>query len=130
LIKELAGKGKTFLVTTHYMDEAERLCARVAVVDHGKIIALGTPAELIASLGGDHVVEFDVTGGCRIAEEELAALPAVQEAFRKLMEAGSVERECGVKIAAANQAPGTLNRRRINPSRTTVRVWSSTLTTW
>jgi ABC-2 type transport system ATP-binding protein len=46
------------LLTTHYMDEAERLCDRVAVVDHGKVIALGSPRELIAGLGGEHVVEF------------------------------------------------------------------------
>jgi ABC-2 type transport system ATP-binding protein len=45
------------------MDEAERLCDRVAIVDHGKVIALGSPAELIRSLGGDHVVEFAVDGG-------------------------------------------------------------------
>ena len=51
------------MLTTHYMDEAERLCDRVAIVDHGKVIALGTPRELIASLGAEHVVEFAVTGG-------------------------------------------------------------------
>jgi ABC-2 type transport system ATP-binding protein len=45
-------------LTTHYMDEAERLCDRVAIIDHGKIIAHGSPAELIARLGGDHIVEF------------------------------------------------------------------------
>ena len=50
--------GRTVLLTTHYMDEAERLCDRVAIVDHGRIIALGTPPELIARLGGEHVIEF------------------------------------------------------------------------
>src|SRR5438270_1263644 len=50
--------GRTVLLTTHYMDEAERLCDRVAVVDRGKVIALGTPAELIASLGGHEIVEL------------------------------------------------------------------------
>jgi ABC-2 type transport system ATP-binding protein len=45
-------------LTTHYMDEAERLCDRVAIIDQGKIIAQGPPAELIARLGGDHIVEF------------------------------------------------------------------------
>ena len=48
------------LLTTHYMEEAARLCDRVAVVDHGKVIALGTPRELIASLGAEHVIEFAV----------------------------------------------------------------------
>jgi len=50
-------------LTTHYMDEAERLCDRVAIVDHGQVIALGTPRELIASVGGDHIVEFSVAAG-------------------------------------------------------------------
>ncbi len=62
LIEEFKHGGRTVLLTTHYMDEAERLCDRVAVVDHGKVIALGTPAALIASLGADHVVEFRVEG--------------------------------------------------------------------
>ena len=62
IIRDLRRRGRTILLTTHYMDEAERLCDRVAVVDHGKIIALGTPAELIASLRGEHVVEFAVNG--------------------------------------------------------------------
>jgi ABC-2 type transport system ATP-binding protein len=46
------------LLTTHYMDEAERLCDRLAIIDHGQIIAAGTPSELIARLSGHHVVEF------------------------------------------------------------------------
>jgi ABC-2 type transport system ATP-binding protein len=58
LISGFRARGKTVLLTTHYMDEAERLCDRVAVVDHGKVIALGSPRELIAELGGEHVVEF------------------------------------------------------------------------
>src|SRR5262249_32745647 len=58
ILRGLRSQGRTILLTTHYMDEAERLCDRVAVVDHGKVIALGTPAELIARLGGDHFIEF------------------------------------------------------------------------
>jgi len=50
------------LLTTHYMDEAERLCDRLAIVDHGQIIAEGTPPDLIDRLGGHHVVEFAVSG--------------------------------------------------------------------
>jgi ABC-2 type transport system ATP-binding protein len=63
LITELKASGRSIVLTTHYMDEAERLCDRVAVVDHGRVIALGTPRELIAGLGAEHVVEFTVTGG-------------------------------------------------------------------
>jgi ABC-2 type transport system ATP-binding protein len=58
LIEEFKLAGRTILLTTHYMDEAERLCDRVAIMDHGKIIALGTPRELISSIGVEHVVEF------------------------------------------------------------------------
>ena len=61
LVDELKRAGRTIILTTHYMDEAERLCDRVAIMDHGRIIALGTPQQLIASVGGDHVVEFAVT---------------------------------------------------------------------
>ena len=62
IVRDLRRRGRTILLTTHYMDEAERLCDRVAVVDYGRLIALGTPAELIASLKGEHVVEFAVNG--------------------------------------------------------------------
>ncbi len=58
VVSRFRGGGGTVLLTTHYMEEAQRLCDRVAVVDRGRVIALGTPAELIAALGADHVVEF------------------------------------------------------------------------
>jgi ABC-2 type transport system ATP-binding protein len=54
--------GGTVLLTTHYMDEAERLCDRLAIVDHGQVIAEGTPSDLIERLGGHHVVEFQASG--------------------------------------------------------------------
>jgi ABC-2 type transport system ATP-binding protein len=62
IIRAFLKKGGTVLLTTHYMDEAERLCDRLAIVDHGEIIAEGTPADLIDRLGGHHVVEFQVDG--------------------------------------------------------------------
>lgn len=58
LIEEFRTSGRTILLTTHYMDEAERLCDRVAILDHGKVIALGTPRELIASTCAEQMVEF------------------------------------------------------------------------
>ena len=61
LVDHLRNAGRTIILTTHYMDEAERLCDRVAIMDHGRIISLGTPQQLIASVGGDHIVEFAVT---------------------------------------------------------------------
>src|SRR5262249_34707205 len=63
IIRSFGEQGRTVLLTTHYMDEAERLCDRVAIVDHGKVIALGSPRELIASLGGEHVIDFTLTNG-------------------------------------------------------------------
>jgi ABC-2 type transport system ATP-binding protein len=57
-IAALRSRGKTVVLTTHYMDEAERLCDRLAIVDHGKRIALGTPAQLIDRIGGAHLVEI------------------------------------------------------------------------
>jgi ABC-2 type transport system ATP-binding protein len=84
LIRDFRAQGRTILLTTHYMDEAERLCDRVAVVDHGKVIALGSPRELIAQLGGEHVVEFSLGAGGAAAPESafLAGLPAVRSVRR------------------------------------------------
>ena len=65
IVEGLKARGRTVLLTTHYMEEAARLCDRVAIVDHGKVIALGTPRELIASLGAEHVVEFAVDEAAR-----------------------------------------------------------------
>ena len=82
VIGRFRAAGGTVLLTTHYMEEAERLCDRVAIMDHGKIIALGSPRSLIASLGAEHVVEFALADGSgrpvAPATEELAALPGVR----------------------------------------------------
>jgi ABC-2 type transport system ATP-binding protein len=67
LVERFRAGGGTTLLTTHYMDEAQQLCDRVGIMDHGKLIALGTPAELIASLGAEHVIEFKIDSGDVIA---------------------------------------------------------------
>ncbi|HEX6861590.1 MAG TPA: ABC transporter ATP-binding protein [Thermoanaerobaculia bacterium] len=74
-------QGGTVLLTTHYMDEAERLCDRIAIVDHGKVIALGTPAELIRSLHAADVVEL--LSEPELPEEELRRLPGVSDVHRR-----------------------------------------------
>jgi len=71
LITEFKALGRTIMLTTHYMDEAEILCDRVAIVDHGKVIALGTPLELIRSLGAEHVIEFSLAPGSPPIEESV-----------------------------------------------------------
>jgi len=70
IVNAFKAGGRTVLLTTHYMDEAEKLCDRVAIVDHGRIIAEGSPMHLMTSLGGEHVVEIAVR------EDGQGALPA------------------------------------------------------
>jgi ABC-2 type transport system ATP-binding protein len=79
IIRAFQRDGGTVLLTTHYMDEAERLCDRLAIVDHGQIIAEGSPADLIDRLGGHHVVEFSVSGNSDgAAFEAWRGLPSVE----------------------------------------------------
>src|SRR5215218_2126051 len=91
LIEALRAGGRTILLTTHYMDEAERLCDRVAIVDHGRVIALGTPRELISGLGAEHVVEFTVAGDVNGA-----------------LDAATLERLDGVKAARVHEGRWSL----------------------
>jgi ABC-2 type transport system ATP-binding protein len=80
LIERFKLAGRTILLTTHYMDEAERLCARVAIMDHGKVIALGTPRELITSIGVEHMVEFSAGDAAKALEvPALRRLDGVRE---------------------------------------------------
>lgn len=78
IIRQFQRDGGTVLLTTHYMDEAERLCDRLAIVDHGQIIAEGSPADLITRLGGHHVVEFSVSGTDGAALPAWRGLPSVE----------------------------------------------------
>jgi len=80
IIRNFQRGGGTVLLTTHYMDEAERLCDRLAVVDHGQVIAEGTPSDLIDRLGGHHVVEFEASGNLDdgAAFDAWRALPGVE----------------------------------------------------
>jgi ABC-2 type transport system ATP-binding protein len=81
VVNKFRATGRTVMLTTHSMDEAERLCDRVAIVDHGKIIALGTPSQLIAQIGGEHLIDFSLTEiSQRCTEGELSALPSVRSA--------------------------------------------------
>jgi ABC-2 type transport system ATP-binding protein len=78
VIRNLKDRGRTVLLTTHYMDEAERLCDRVAIIDHGNIIAQGSPRELIARLGAEHIIEFALEGnGEPLDPQSFAGLDSV-----------------------------------------------------
>jgi ABC-2 type transport system ATP-binding protein len=79
IIRGFQQAGGTVLLTTHYMDEAERLCDRLAIVDHGQVIAEGSPADLIDRLGGHHMVEFQVSGSANGAGVDTwRAIPGVE----------------------------------------------------
>ena len=93
LIEKFKLSGRTILLTTHYMDEAERLCDRVAIMDHGKVIALGTPRELIASVCADHLVEF--SAGAEAHALDLTALSAIGGIRDVHRENGSVRMQVG-----------------------------------
>ncbi len=75
VIERLKGKGRTVVLTTHYMEEAQVLCDQVIIMDHGRIVARGTPAELIASIGGEQVIEFATTPA--LPAEAFAQVPTL-----------------------------------------------------
>jgi len=79
IIREYNARGKTILLTTHNMDEADELCHRIAIVDHGHVIAEGTPAELKASIPGGYLVRLHVGRGSAELSERLRGLPGVTE---------------------------------------------------
>ncbi|MBA3659727.1 MAG: ABC transporter ATP-binding protein [Gemmatimonadales bacterium] len=88
LVEGFKAAGRAVLLTTHYMEEAERLCDRVAIVDHGRVIALGTPRELVASLGAEHVVEISTRGGEGMGREAFRGLEGVRSVAQR---DGSIE---------------------------------------
>jgi ABC-2 type transport system ATP-binding protein len=78
VIQQVSDEGTTVFLTTHYMEEAERLCDRVAVIDRGKIIALDTPESLINTNFEERAIEFDLNGS-KVDSRRLAAIPAVSD---------------------------------------------------
>ncbi len=96
VVENFRASGGTILLTTHYMEEAERLCERVAIMDHGKVIALGTPAELIETLGADQIIEFSVTR--ELASDDLTNLPGVRNVRKRDLEYALTVAEIGVAL--------------------------------
>ncbi len=107
LVLQFKASGGSVLLTTHYMEEAERLCDRVAIVDHGRVIALGTPNELIAALGAEHVVEFALAGGGGTSDEWLSDIPGVRDVRRErdgiFLTVSEVHRTVPALLAALEQ---------------------------
>ncbi|MDP2949833.1 MAG: ABC transporter ATP-binding protein [Chloroflexota bacterium] len=96
LIREMGREGKTVVVTTHYMEEAEALCDRVAIMDYGRIIALDTPRQLVRSLDFDSTVECVLRGS--FEQRDLLGLPAVR----------NVREEDGTAVLNTSDVPSTL----------------------
>jgi ABC-2 type transport system ATP-binding protein len=83
ILGELHGEGQTILLTTHYMEEADELCSRLAIIDRGRLLALGPPAELKRSTGADTVVTVSATGDLdELAKVLEADVPGAQQATR------------------------------------------------
>ena len=80
VVAQLKARGRTVVLTTHYMDEAEVLCDRLVIIDRGRVIARGTPREIITSLGAEQVIELEVEPAPDL--ERLRPLPAVVAAQR------------------------------------------------
>ena len=91
IVEAIRAKGKTVVLTTHYMEEAERLCDHVAIMDHGKIVAIDTPAKLVSTHAPGATIEF-VHGAAAL--DALRALPAVDD----------VERD-GMRVLLRTNAP-------------------------
>ena len=82
VLRELHQAGQTILLTTHYMEEADALCQRLAVIDHGKLLAEGTPAELKSGLGAETVLTLRFATSCDALVDSIEALPAVDHVDR------------------------------------------------
>jgi ABC-2 type transport system ATP-binding protein len=96
LVQKLQAQGKTILLTTHYMEEAEVLCDRLAIMDHGRILALGTVNELVAKRFKDHSVRFDRIEA--LADEQLRGLPGIE----------SIKHDAGETVLYTQDVPGTI----------------------
>jgi ABC-2 type transport system ATP-binding protein len=101
VVERFRAGGGTILLTTHYMDEAHALCDRVGIMDQGKLIALGTPGALVASLGAEHVIEFGLTENTRLPPDDvLRRLPGVTDVRHEVETASLATSEVHLAVPA------------------------------
>jgi len=107
LVRDVRAKGRTILLTTHFMEEAERLCDRVAIIDHGKIVAVDTPQALIESLGADDRVSFSLDGGLTpTVREALTLLGKLEIQGDRVVVQGRTKGDEQLVSAVVNQLSG------------------------
>jgi ABC-2 type transport system ATP-binding protein len=104
-VREYNSRGNTIVLTTHNMEEADDLCQRVAIVDHGKVIALGTPSELKATIPGGHLIRLQLSPRSPELLEALRAMPGVTEVRPMGSSGADVYADRGGPLV-----PGLLNR--------------------
>ena len=108
LVQDLRSKGKTILLTTHFMEEAERLCDRVAILDHGRIVALDTPAAWIRSLGAEERVIFSIDGTMPSAlEKALSAVGRLEIQGERVVVHGNAGRQIPLVSEIVSQLVGS-----------------------
>lgn len=100
IIQGYKNQGRTILLTTHYMDEAEKLCDRVGVVDHGQLIAMDQPRKLIDDLAGGHVLEFELDTDQESDSPQLQTLPGASEVRREGQRHTMVVQEVHITLPA------------------------------
>jgi ABC-2 type transport system ATP-binding protein len=110
LVRDVRARGKTVLLTTHFMEEAERLCDRVAILDHGKIVALDTPAALIRGLAAEERVIFSLDGGPSPAlQTALARVGRLEVQGERVIVHGKHDRE----VPLVSEVVGLLTAQRV-----------------
>jgi len=108
LVRDVRSKGKTILLTTHFMEEAERLCDRVAILDHGRIVALDTPAALIRSLGAEERVVFSIEGTLPLVlEKALSAVSWLEIQGERVVVHGNDGHQAPLVNEVVNQLAGS-----------------------
>ncbi len=109
LVEAIRDQGRTVFLTTHYMEEAQHLCDRVAIMDHGRIVALDSPAALIASLGVDRRLSFVADPpGFDLGLERLPMIDEVEAAADRLVVYGRGDRLVSAVVTAVETAGVTL----------------------
>lgn len=109
LVREIRDQGKTVVLTTHFMEEAERLCDRVAIMDQGRIVALDSPANLIRSHGAENRITFTADAGCESKLKALAGVTRVDREGERVIVHGSGDGLIG-EVVAALSSDGVLFR--------------------